>query len=70
MPWGHQARAVNKPKMIDMDEPAEPKPVEPPIQPLAELDIGDEEEEEYEETVTIRASNFPALQDTLDDMRF
>jgi hypothetical protein len=50
--------------MMDMDEPTVPKPVEPPADPIAELNATDEEEAEYEETVIIRASDVLALQDT------
>jgi hypothetical protein len=70
MPQGHRAKATDEPEMMDMDEPEVPKPVEPPVEPTIELDVVDEEEEEYEETITIRAPDFLALQDSLDDMRF
>jgi hypothetical protein len=50
--------------MMDMDEPIVPEPVEPIVEP----DTADEEEEEYEETITITASYLQALQDSLDEM--
>jgi hypothetical protein len=37
---------------------------------VAERDKQPEEEEEYEETITLRAADFYALQDTLEDIRF
>ena len=36
----------------------------------AEHDEPPEEEEEYKETITLRAADFYALQDTLEDIRF
>jgi hypothetical protein len=63
--------------MMDVDEPvvlepivpepaapetATPEPAKPPVEP--------EEEEEYEETIMLRASDFVAFQDILGDMRF
>ena len=36
----------------------------------AEHDEQPEEEEEYEETITLKAIDFCALQDTLEDIRF
>jgi hypothetical protein len=62
MPQGHWAKAADEPEMMDMDEPATPEPVEP--------DKVDEVEQEYEETITIRALDLIGLQDSLDDMRF
>jgi hypothetical protein len=56
MPQGHRAKAVDELEMMDMDEP-----VEPLVDPVAEPDATDEEEAEYEETVTIRASDLLAL---------
>jgi hypothetical protein len=61
MPRGHRARAVDEPELMDMDEPAVVELVEP---------NAIDEEEEYEETITMRALDLLALQDTLDDMRF
>jgi hypothetical protein len=54
--------------MMDMEEPTAPKPVEQ----VPEPHVADEEEEEaeQEETITLRAIDFYALQDTLDDIRF
>jgi hypothetical protein len=51
MPQGHRARAVDELEMLDMDEPTVPEPIEPAVEP----DATDEEEEEYEETITIKA---------------
>jgi hypothetical protein len=49
-----------EPKMMDMDEPIAPEPIAPePVEP---------EEEEYEESIMITASDFAALQDTLEDI--
>jgi hypothetical protein len=53
--------------MMDMDEPIA---VEQEVELVSKPDTADEEEEEYEETVTIRAPDLLALQDTLDYMRF
>jgi hypothetical protein len=63
----HMPRAVREPEMMDMGEPvvpepAAPEPIEPPVEP--------KEEEEYEETITLRALDFVAFQDILEDMRF
>jgi hypothetical protein len=66
MPRGHRARPADEPEMMDMDEPAAPEPVEPAIEPGAVA----EEEEEYEETITIRALYLLTLQDSLDEIRF
>jgi hypothetical protein len=52
--------------MMDMDELAAPEPVELAVEP----DAVAEEEEEYEEMITIRASYLLTLQDSLDDLRF
>ena len=67
MPRGHRARAADKPEMMDIEEPAAQP--EAAIEPDA-ADDHYQEGEEYEETITISASNLVALQDTLDDMRF
>jgi hypothetical protein len=61
-------RIVRQPKMMDVDEPvvpetASPMLAEPPVEPKLE------EEEEYEETITLRASDFVAFEDILEDMR-
>jgi hypothetical protein len=58
--------------MMNMDEPAAAEPGEPPIEPVTEPHVVDEEEveTEQEETFTLRASDFEALQDTLEDIRF
>jgi hypothetical protein len=77
MPQGHQARVANELEMMDMDEPGVPEwvelavepTVEPAVEPTVEPYVADEEEE-YEETITIRALDLLALQDSLDDMRF
>jgi hypothetical protein len=37
---------------------------------VAEHDEQPEEEEEYEEMITLKAADFYALQDTLEDIRF
>jgi hypothetical protein len=72
MPREHRARAPDEPEMMNMDEPAAAEPGEPPIKPVAEPHVANEEEEEtkQEETITLRASDFEALQDTLEDIRF
>jgi hypothetical protein len=44
MPREHRARATDKPEMMDMDEPAVPKPRESPVEPVAEPHVADEEE--------------------------
>jgi hypothetical protein len=64
-------RVVRDPEMMDVDEPVvpepavpetpAPEPAEPPVEPK-------EEEEEYEEMITLRAADFYALQDTLEDI--
>jgi hypothetical protein len=58
--------------MMHMDEPAAAEPGEPPVEPATEPHVADEEEAEteQEETITLRASDFEALQDTLEDIRF
>ena len=66
MPRGHRARAADELEMLNIEEP-EAQP-EVAIEPDAAVD--EEEGEEYEETITISASDLVALQDTLDDMRF
>jgi hypothetical protein len=68
MPREHRARALHEPEMMHMDEPAAAEPGEPPVEPH----VADEEgaETEQEETITLRASDFEALQDTLEDIRF
>jgi hypothetical protein len=70
MPREHRAKAPNEPKMMNMDEPAAAEPGEPPIEPVAEPHVANEEEEEtkQEETITLKASDFEALQDTLEDI--
>ena len=72
MPRGHRARATDEPEMMDIEKPATQP--EPSAQPEAAVEpdaVDDEEEgEEYEETITINASDLVALQDTLDDMQF
>jgi hypothetical protein len=57
-------RVVRQPEMMDVDEPATPKPTELLVEPEEE-----EEKEEYEETITLRAFDFVAFQDILEDMR-
>jgi hypothetical protein len=64
-------RVVRDPEMMDVDEPVVPEPAVPetPAPELAEpLVEPEEEEEEYEETITLRAADFYALQDTLEDI--
>jgi hypothetical protein len=65
MPREHRAKALDEPKMMNMDEPAAAEPVTEPH-------VADEEEAETEQekTITLRASDFEALQDTLEDIRF
>ena len=64
MPRGHRARAADEPEKMDVKEPSAPP------EAAVEPDVTDDEEkgEEYEETITISASDLVALQDTLDDM--
>jgi hypothetical protein len=59
-----------EPEMMDMDEPAAPEPAEPEMAKGQEEEVDEQPDEDYEETITIRASDFYALQDTLDDIRF
>ena len=59
MPRGHRARATNEPKPMDMDEAV-----------AAELEAAAEEEVEPEETITIRAADFYALQESLVGIQF
>ena len=59
MPRGHQARATDKPELMDMDEAA-----------AAEPEAAAEQEAEPEETITIRAVDFYALQESLEGIRF
>jgi hypothetical protein len=60
-------RVVREPEMMDIDEPVVLEPVAPE---LVEPSVEPEEEEEgYEEMITLRAADFYALQDTLDDIR-
>ena len=72
MPRGHRARAADEPEMMDIEEPAaQPEPSAQPEAAVEPDTANDEEEgEEYEETITISASDLVALQDTLDDMWF
>jgi hypothetical protein len=60
----HMPRVVRQPEMMDVDEPATPKPTELLVEPEEE-----EEKEEYEEMITLRAFDFVAFQDILEDMR-
>jgi hypothetical protein len=61
-------RAVRELEMMDVDEPVVPEPAIPePAEPLVEPE---EEEEEYEVMIMLRASDFVAFQDILEDMRF
>jgi hypothetical protein len=62
----HMPRVVRDPEMMDVDEPvvlepavpetSAPELAEPPMEPEIE-----EEEEDYEETITLRASDFVAF---------
>jgi hypothetical protein len=71
--------SVREPEMMDMVEPvvlepavpetAVPELVEPLVEPEEEAKV-EEEEEEYKETITLRASDFVGFQDILEDMRF
>jgi hypothetical protein len=72
MPREHRARALDEPEMMNMDEPVAAEPGEPSVEPVTKPHVADEEkvETEQEETITLRASNFEALQDTLEDIRF
>jgi hypothetical protein len=68
----HMPRAVREPEMMDVDEPVVPEPAAPEIaapEPTEPLVEAEEEEEEYEETITLRAFDFVAFQDILEDMR-
>ena len=59
-----RAKPELEPEPMDIHEmPAEPERV-------AEHDEQPEEEEDYEEMITLRAADFCALQDTLEDIRF
>jgi hypothetical protein len=66
MPREHQARAPDEPEMMNMVEPATTEPGELPVEPVVEPHVANEKEEETEqkETITLRASDFEALQDT------
>jgi hypothetical protein len=56
---------------MDIEEEAsKPKAVVEPVEPVAVPNAVEEEEEEYKETITIRASNLVTLQDTLEDIQF
>ena len=66
LPQRHQARAVDEPKLMDMDEAVAVAAEE---EAIAKPDAV-EEEEECEETITISAADLVTLQDTLDDMQF
>jgi hypothetical protein len=62
-------RVVQQLEMMDVDEPVVPEtvalePAEPPVE------LEPEEEEEYEETITLKVLDFVAFQDILEDMRF
>jgi hypothetical protein len=72
MPREHRAKALDEPEMMNMDEPVAAEPEEPPVEPVAKPHVANEEDEETEqdETITLRASDFEALQDTLEDIRF
>jgi hypothetical protein len=66
------SRVVREPEMMDVDEPVVPEPVVPETaapEP-AKHDEQPKDEEEYEEAITLRASDFVAFQDILEDMRF
>jgi hypothetical protein len=57
-------RVVQEPEMMDVDEPTVPETVAPePAEPL------EQPEEDYEETIMLRASDFVAFQVILEDMR-
>jgi hypothetical protein len=56
MPRGHRAKAVDGPELMDMDEPPTVELVEPAVEPYVV-----DEEEEYEETITMRGSDLLAL---------
>jgi hypothetical protein len=62
----HMPRVVRDPEMMDVDEPVVPEPAVPetsapePGKPPMEPEI-EEEEEDYEETITLRASDFVAF---------
>jgi hypothetical protein len=63
-------RVVRDLEMMDVDEPvvlktSAPVLAEPPVEPEIEKD-----EEDYEETITLRASDFVASQDILEDIQF
>jgi hypothetical protein len=48
MPREHRARAPDEPEMMNMDEPAAAEPREPPVEPVAEPHVANEEEKETE----------------------
>jgi hypothetical protein len=48
MPREHRARALDEQEMMNMDEPAAAEPGEPPVEPVTEPHVADEEEAEIE----------------------
>jgi hypothetical protein len=68
MPRGHRARATDELEPMDIEEAGtKPEVVAEPVEPVVVPNTA-EEEEEYEETITINASDLVALQDTLEDI--
>jgi hypothetical protein len=61
MPREHRARAADEPELMDID-----KSIMATVEPEAVV----EEEAEQEKTITISATDFHALQETLADIRF
>jgi hypothetical protein len=61
---------ASEPELEPMDTHEMPAVQERPAKPKRAIEHYEqpEEEEEYEETITLRAVDFYALQDTLDDM--
>jgi hypothetical protein len=62
MPRGHRARAIDEPKLMDMDEPSSAEQeVATEEEAVAEPNAAEEEEEECKETITISAAYLVAL---------
>jgi hypothetical protein len=63
-------RATIAPEPELEPEPMDIQEMAAELERAVEYDDQPEEEEEYEETITLRATDFYALQDTLKDIRF
>jgi hypothetical protein len=66
----HMPRATTAPEPKLEPEPMDIQEMAAELERAVEYDDQPEEEEEYEETITLRAADFYALQDTLEDIRF